>query len=160
MNKRAKTVVLVVAAAFVAAAVSGVVMAASTPERIQLAMSDFAFNPNQLALQAGKVYEITLVNRGTAEHELMIGRGSRMAGDEQGGEMHGYAENFFEGIEVTVEFEGGMVETGELDEVEVEPGGEVKITFTVPAGKQGSWEMACFVPGHYELGMHGSLTVR
>lgn len=154
---RAVVAGLVVAAA--AVAVSGSVLAATKPERIQVVMTDYAFTPNQLTLQVGKTYEVVLINRGSSEHEFLVGRGGRIAAAEEGGE-EGFKENFFGGIDVTVEFEGGMLGTAELEEVEVEPGHEVTLTFTVPAGKQGAWEMACFVPGHYELGMHGSVTVR
>lgn len=142
-----------------ALALSGSALAATASQRIEVVLSDYAFSPNQLTLQVGKTYEIVLINRGSSEHEFVVGRGGRVSAAEEGGE-EGFQENFFEGIDVTVAFEGGMVGAEELGEVEVEPGHQVTLTFTVPAGKQGSWEMACFVPGHYELGMHGSVTVR
>ncbi len=33
------------------------------------------------------------------------------------------------------------------------------MTFTLPTDRRGEWEMACFLPRHYERGMHGALTV-
>lgn len=130
--------------------------AALAQESVQLVLSDYAFAPNRLVLQSGKAYRLTLVNRGTVEHEFMAGRQMMM----EAGEARGYMQNFFDGIEVLVQFEGGAVEVDELVEVEVEPGSEITLTFTVPNGKQGEWEFACLVPGHYELGMHGGMVVR
>lgn len=157
MHKAAR--VGVVVAAVLAAALGLAAGAGAQSQRIELVLTDYAFNPSQLALRAGVTYEIVLINRGSVEHEIMIGRG-RTTETTAAGEEHGFEENFFDGIEAAVSFEGGLLEVEELVEVEVEAGHQVTLTFTVPAGKQGSWEMACFVPGHYELGMHGTLTVR
>lgn len=152
MKKWHVGILIVVVAASTLAASS----AALAQESLQLVLTDYAFTPNRFVLQSGKTYQLTLVNRGTVEHEFMAGRQMMMGGEEE----HGYMQNFFEGIEVLVQFEGGAVEVDELVEVEVEPGHQVTLTFTVPDGKRGEWEIACFVSGHYELGMHGALTVR
>lgn len=44
-------------------------------------------------------------------------------------------------------------------EVDVEPGGQATLRFTVPASAKGEWEMGCFIPGHYESGMSGFLEI-
>lgn len=43
--------------------------------------------------------------------------------------------------------------------VGLEPGARSTMTFTLPDALRGEWEMACFLPNHYERGMHGTLTV-
>jgi uncharacterized cupredoxin-like copper-binding protein len=47
---------------------------------------------------------------------------------------------------------------GERVHVEVQPGDSDSITLTMP-DSAGEWEFYCTVPGHYEAGMHGTLTV-
>jgi uncharacterized cupredoxin-like copper-binding protein len=44
--------------------------------------------------------------------------------------------------------------------IEVAPGGAVTFRLAVPADATGTWEMACFVPGHYQAGMKGALRVK
>lgn len=43
--------------------------------------------------------------------------------------------------------------------VMVNPGETAFMTFTLPADRAGEWNLACFVPSHYEAGMHGQLIV-
>lgn len=151
MHKRLWSGVVAVALAAAALAVPTV---AHAEEALQLVLTEFQFEPGRLVLEAGKTYRLELVNRGTVEHEFMVGR------ELVGAPAHGYRYNFFEGMEVQVQFEGGALETEGLVEIEVEPGATVRLVFSVPEGKRGQWEVGCFVPGHYELGMKGVLTVR
>lgn len=64
----------------------------------------------QFTLQAGRTYEIEPINVGREEHEFLIGRGGLAGG---AGEEHGFQESFFDGIDVSVEFEGGEVGTSD-----------------------------------------------
>lgn len=41
----------------------------------------------------------------------------------------------------------------------VQPGETSYVTFTIPADRTGEWTAACFLPGHYEAGMHVDLIV-
>jgi len=41
----------------------------------------------------------------------------------------------------------------------VEPGGEVTLRLQVPTDASGSWEIGCFLSGHYEAGMLAPLTI-
>ena len=43
--------------------------------------------------------------------------------------------------------------------VTVEPGGRVELELLIPADVTGNWGFGCFVKGHYEAGMHGTMTV-
>ena len=43
--------------------------------------------------------------------------------------------------------------------VALDAGGRTTMTFTLPDDLRGEWEMACFLPRHYERGMRGTLTV-
>jgi uncharacterized cupredoxin-like copper-binding protein len=85
-------------------------------------------------------------------------------------EMHGahamsggFQKDFFEGIDVTVQNENAaefmrMPDHGTM--ILLQPHGKAVISFTVPKDRNGTWEMACFVPGHYEARMKGNIIVR
>lgn len=122
-------------------------------------MHEFRFEPERLSLAAGRPVVLTLRNRGSTAHELRIGRGP------QGGA--GYREDILaasqvrilRGRDYRVEGVGAPGEAGGA-RIVVQPGGEVTLQLTIPARRRGSAEMGCFIPGHYEAGMRGSVTVR
>ena len=78
------------------------------------------------------------------------------------GTSRGFDEDFFEGIEVAAQTENRaefMRMPGHGTMVLLNPQGKAVITFTVPADRIGEWEMACFIPGHYEAKMKGDFVV-
>jgi len=123
-------------------------------EVIQIKMGEMFFHPDAIALKEGQPVQIELVNDGIVEHEFMVGREARPA-------PGGYAQDLFQGVDVQFTGEKAKLEReeGHGTEVMVGPGGRGVITFTVPKGMAGEWEMGCFVPGHYEAGMKGKLIV-
>ena len=108
---------------------------------------------------AGKVVGIHVRNTGQIEHEIMFGR----AVNEEGGAPDGYHESLFESVDadlfvfrpekMEIETEGGLAE------VELEPGADVWIRATFPDDAKGTWEIGCFVSGHYEGGMKATLII-
>ena len=52
---------------------------------------------------------------------------------------------------------GGHAHTGAA--ITVLPGGRVGPELHIPAHASGNWEIGCFIEGHYEAGMHGTMTV-
>ena len=52
---------------------------------------------------------------------------------------------------------GGHAHAGAA--ITVVPGGRVELELHIPADADGDWEFGCFIPGHYEAGMLGELTV-
>ena len=52
---------------------------------------------------------------------------------------------------------GGGHEHGTM--VETQAGETFLMTFTLPEDRRGEWATGCFLPGHYEAGMHGTLIV-
>lgn len=116
---------------------------------------------------AGKTVGIKLVNISVGEeHEVMFGRTLMKTKD---GKPHGYEVNLFEkvpadmfvypsGNKVEIETEGG------LEEIELEPDGEVWIRTTFPEQLKGEWEIGCFIEEpdkktHYDLGMKAKLII-
>ncbi len=43
--------------------------------------------------------------------------------------------------------------------VESQPGETFLMSFTLPESRRGEWSTGCFLPGHYDAGMHGTLIV-
>lgn len=43
---------------------------------------------------------------------------------------------------------------------QLQPGVELEVEVTMPKDRVGEWELACFVPGHYEAGMHVPVNIR
>jgi uncharacterized cupredoxin-like copper-binding protein len=74
----------------------------------------------------------------------------------------GFVEDFFEGIVVKAETGNGaefMRMPGHGTMVLLKPHSKATIHFMVPADRIGEWEMACFIPGHYEAKMKGEVVV-
>ena len=43
--------------------------------------------------------------------------------------------------------------------VEAQASQTFHMTFTLPESRRGEWNTGCFLPGHYDAGMHGTLIV-
>jgi uncharacterized cupredoxin-like copper-binding protein len=143
----------------VAAVVSALGPAAAAPkQRVTITLTDFRFTPATITLQAGVPAVITLVNKGTVEHEFMVYARPTKAVDDW--DEYAMANTYFRGIgEVEVEFaKQGAVAGTNLFEVEVQPNRTATVSFT-PTTK-GTFEIGCHVEGHYEAGMKGTLTVK
>ena len=128
---------------------------------VEIDMGDHFFTNAQgeksptFTLPAGKTVGIHIHNEGKVMHEVMIGRTLMKDG-------HGYetmltelvpSDVFFYYGEVKAEVGGAM-----YGELEIEQGiRDVWIRLNVPANLKGEWEIGCFVPDHYEKGMHTKL---
>lgn len=100
-------------------------------------MTEFAFDPNDATAKAGEV-TITAPNDGKVVHELVL-----LKTDADPGALPKKGDEFDESKSV-----------GEI--ADVEPGATKKATFDLKPGK---YAMICALPGHYDGGMYGSLTV-
>lgn len=113
-----------------------------SPRVIEVDMLDtFAFEPDAITVQAGETVRFVLHNRGVLPHDFTVGDGTAQMHHEEemmhgGGHGHGDA-----GSAILVD--GGK--TGEL--VVMFPATPVE------------WLVGCHVPGHYDAGMHGTLSV-
>ena len=108
-------------------------------------MTDFKFTPSDPTVNAGTV-QISAPNSGKVEHELVLLKTNRPAGSlpVKGNEVDE------EGLEAK-----GVENAGEIEEVG--PGQTKSNTFHLSPGK---YVMICNVPGHYQQGMYGSVTVK
>jgi uncharacterized cupredoxin-like copper-binding protein len=112
--------------------------ASSGARAVTIKMSEFAFTPNDATAPAGKV-TIEAPNTGKQTHELVL-----LKTDENPAKLPKKGNKVDESTSV-----------GEISDVE--PGATKKHTFDLQPGK---YAMVCALPGHYESGMYGSLTVR
>lgn len=118
---------------------------------VKIEMTDFAFAPKEIRVKAGELVTFELPNKGVVAHEIMAGRGEIL-------HAGGYAEDLFTGLDVKM--------SGQLQKdhghggfsVMVDKGKTARATFTVPA-RPGTYEIACFEPGHYASGMVGRLII-
>ena len=107
---------------------------------VEVVMDDsMRFTPSQLTARPGETLRIVARNAGQMEHELVIGTDAQIR--EHADAMKA----------------GGHHSHTNSQAVTVKPGetGELVMTFPRAAVLQ----MACLVPGHYEAGMRGVLTV-
>lgn len=142
--------------------------------QVTIVMDEFSFTAPRINVDAGATIRLTLVNEGSVDHELMIGRGPQAAG--------GYGDDLLavmlpvegdstvamaaqdethdddEGMATETHDDEGMDHAGA--HVTVEPGQRIELLLTVPADANGEWELGCFIEGHYEGGMKGRFTVR
>ncbi len=133
----------------------------------ELIMDEFSFlvegqEPGTpLTVEAGQQIKLIIHNEGAIFHEAMFG--VTVNGD------HGYIQNFFDDVAVKIEHDMDMngadramgLEVRGLEEVELDPEMKVVLEFTVPEAYAGqTFEIGCFVTGHYEAGMFLPLVVR
>ncbi len=97
------------------------------------------FKPDRLALKQGETVRFSIVNAGELEHEFVLDNKARNAEHKE------LMQKFPE------------MEHDDPNAVRLKPGESGEIIWTFTNG--GGFEFACLVPGHYESGMHGELSV-
>ncbi|MCU1759980.1 cupredoxin family protein [Pseudomonas sp. 14P_8.1_Bac3] len=141
--------------------------AAKADRSVEVVMSDMSFAPKAIDIKAGETIRFVLVNKGQLLHEFNLGNAAMHARHQQ--EM------------LKMQQSGMLTPTGmkEMDHaampgmdhassgqgmkhddpnsVLVEPGKTAELTWTFTQAT--SLEFACNIPGHYQAGMVGTLTV-
>ncbi len=111
---------------------------------IEVRMDDqMRFYPDTLQVQAGQAVRLMVHNAGRVPHELVLGTDAQIREHaQQMKQSPGHAHSH---------------DAAGAAAIEVAPGktGELVLRFDQP----GAYEMACLIPGHYEAGMRGRLTV-
>jgi len=115
---------------------------------VRIELSEFAFSPPQLILQAGETVTLSLTNVGKLEHEFMAGTNA-MAG--MGYRSDWLAKAKAKGAEIGAAEHMGL-------SVRVPAGATAKLVLMVPS-QNAQIEFGCFVEGHYEGGMRGVIVV-
>jgi uncharacterized cupredoxin-like copper-binding protein len=121
----------------------------SDPGRVvRVDMSDFAFSPASISVTPGERVTLSFRNIGTQEHEFMAGH------DATPGKGFAYDWLDLATVDAVKGHDAGHSGVG----LRLAPRGAANITIVVPA-QVGEIEFACFVLGHYESGMKGTLFV-
>jgi uncharacterized cupredoxin-like copper-binding protein len=100
---------------------------------------EMLFEPRQLDFKAGETVMFTITNIGENTHEFVMDTIANTA-------KHKEAMNKFPDME-----------HDDPNAIRLEPGEKGTIVWTF--ANSGVFEFACLIPGHYEAGMHGALTV-
>jgi uncharacterized cupredoxin-like copper-binding protein len=103
---------------------------------LSFTMTDFAFDPNEFTVPAGKEITVQVTHHGTMEHSFLIMKYGTDAGDM-----------FDDDDKVNVFWE-----------VDLQPGDSETVAFTAPE-QPGTYQIICGMPGHLQSGMIGKLIV-
>ncbi len=141
---------------------------ASAADAVAIVLKDFRLDPPRIQLSVGEEVVLTIRNEGRVAHEWLTGDGLVRTSEEKGFQKDLFAllAPKVEGRQYSLERVGfrapGQDEsTRRISRgIELQPGGEVRLLFTVPPNARGEWEMGCLFPGHYESGMKGTLVIR
>lgn len=136
--------------------------AAKATRSVEVVMGDMSFTPKAIDIKAGETIRFVLVNKGQLLHEFNLGDAAMHARHQQ--EMLKMQQNGM--LTPTAMKEMDHSSMADMDHVMkhddpnsvlIEPGktGELTWTFT----KATNLEFACNIPGHYQAGMVGKLTV-
>lgn len=114
---------------------------AKATRTVEIRMSDaMRFTPASIKVKKGETIRFVVKNEGRLKHEMVLGSLAELK--EHAKTMAKFPE----------------MEHDDPNAISVEPGmtGELVWRFT----KAGSFDFACLVPGHFEAGMQGKISVR
>ncbi|MDD0973967.1 cupredoxin domain-containing protein [Pseudomonas fontis] len=134
--------------------------AAKATRTVQVVLGDMYFEPGDLTVKAGETVRFVVTNKGQVPHEFNLGDATMHARHQQEmlamqGQMDHSAMGH--GSMDHSKMAGGAMKHDDPNMVMVDPGKQGELTWTF--SKPGAIEFACNVPGHYQAGMVGKLTI-
>lgn len=136
--------------------------AADASRTIEVLMYDNYYEPEDISVEAGETVRFVVRNEGMLVHEFNIGTAEMHAAHQDEMQMmveHGVIQGDTINREM-MKMDMGGGETMEHDDpnsVLLEPGKTEEIVWTFTEATD--LEFACNVPGHYDAGMYGALTI-
>lgn len=148
--------------------------AAKATRTVEVVLKDIAFEPKRLQVKAGETVRFVLVNEGKLPHEFNLGD-KAMHAEHQKEMLAMQGKLFNEGMNHQGMDHGQAMDPGQMmgheqmndhggghahgggNTVLVMPGQRAELTWTFC--KSAPIEFACNVPGHYQAGMVGALTI-
>jgi uncharacterized cupredoxin-like copper-binding protein len=100
---------------------------------------DMRFTPRQLSIRRGETVRLSVANKGSILHEIVLGTPATL--DEHARMM--------------LKFPG--MEHGEPYMAHVAPGKSGDLVWNF--NRTGQFDFACLIPGHYQAGMRGTISV-
>jgi len=136
---------------------------AKATRSVEVVMGDMSFTPKVIDIKAGETIRFVLVNKGQLLHEFNLGDAAMHAKHQQ--EMLQMQQSGMltpTGMKEMdhgsmAGMDHGTMKHDDPNSVLVEPGKTADLTWTFT--KATSLEFACNIPGHYQAGMVGKLTV-
>ena len=134
---------------------------------VEVVMRDMSFNLQSIDIKAGETVRFVLVNKGQLLHEFNLGDAAMHARHQQ--EMlqmqqsgmltpTGMKEMDHDAMAAMEHSsQGHAMKHDDPNSVLVEPGKTAELTWTF--SRAGSLEFACNIPGHYQAGMVGKVSV-
>ncbi|MBD9438493.1 plastocyanin/azurin family copper-binding protein [Pseudomonas sp. PDM04] len=136
--------------------------AAKATRSVEVVMGDMSFTPKAIDIKAGETVRFVLVNKGQLLHEFNLGDAAMHARHQQ--EMLNMQQSGLLTPTGMKEMDHGAMsgmghemKHDDPNSVLVEPGKTAELTWTFTQAT--SLEFACNIPGHYQAGMVGKLTV-
>ncbi|UVL42331.1 cupredoxin family protein [Pseudomonas sp. B21-040] len=140
--------------------------AAKATRSVEVVMGDMSFSPKAIDIKAGETIRFVLVNKGQLLHEFNLGDAAMHAKHQQ--EMLQMQQSGMLAPTAMKEMDhsamaemdhssGQGMKHDDSNSVLVEPGKTAELTWTFT--KATNLEFACNIPGHYQAGMVGKLTV-
>lgn len=108
-------------------------------QTVTIDLSEYAFTPREITLEAGRPYILELLNKGEVKHEFTAG-------------------DFFRTVATRkAETPESEVKVQYFTEIEVFAGKSVEL-YLIPL-IPGTYDLVCEIEGHFEAGMFGTITV-
>lgn len=133
--------------------------AAKATRTVELTLGDMYFEPKSVQVKAGETVRFVLTNKGQLLHEFNLGDAAMHASHQR--EMLKMQQS---GLLTPTAMKHHDMGHGAMDmkhddpnSVLVEPGKTSELTWTF--AKASNLEFACNLPGHYQAGMVGKLTI-
>lgn len=129
---------------------------AKADRTVEVVMGDMYYEPRNLQVKAGETVRFVLINKGAVTHEFSLGDAVMHAKHQKEmiamqGQMD-HAAMGHGGMQ-----HGASMKHDDPNTVMVEPGKRGELTWTF--NQSTPIEFACNVPGHYQAGMVGKLTI-
>ncbi|ACZ43050.1 nitrite reductase, copper-containing [Thermobaculum terrenum ATCC BAA-798] len=115
---------------------------------ITVRASEFKFEPSTIKVQAGKTTRVTFINNGVVEHDLEV-KGLKADEVKVLGQSSGLSQ----------QLASQMQQKTSEGVVYVAAAPKQQTTIEFKASQEGTYQVACTVPGHEQAGMHGELVV-
>ena len=127
---------------FILAACAGAPSNSDQPVDVQVTADDFSFTSSVTTFEVGVPYHFVVTNKGSVAHEFMIVKPIP--------------------ADTTMDMEQmDQMALAHIEESDLPAGATASVDYTfTQAYPEGQMEFACHLPGHYEAGMHLSITVK
>lgn len=129
--------------------------AAKATRTVEVVLKDIAFEPSSLQVKAGETVRFVLINQGQLPHEFNLGDKAMHAEHQK--QMVAVQGKLFTGGMDHSQMGHGEHGHDSGNTVLLQPGQRGELTWTFRSAAP--IEFACNVPGHYQAGMVGPLTI-